>query len=492
VERGHKGRNDQEKRGPGLATRLTAVALKKSTHFIAAGKAYLSAGRQCFPVASTRCRRWLGSLSLQHFQQAANDNHIKNCVSALEAVAHHKDNEGAVHRRLARVGDTIYLDLSDKEGRIVKITPAGWEVGTDYPVHFLRGPNMAPQVVPQKGGSVEDLFNLVNLPPEERPLLLGFLLDCLKGVGPYTILLIGGPQGSAKSTLSKMVRQIVDPAHKAAVRYLQRDVGELALAAEHNALMAYDNVSSLPQWLSDALASLATGSGFGARKFYAQDEEVVFGDSRPIVFNGIPDFADSPDLLDRCIKVNLPSIPDEQRKTDEEVSAAFRRVLPGALGDLLDMVAVGLGNPRVVCDRLPRIASSAKWIMACGCRDFADTYARNREVLADLALANSDLAQGLLILFDQTKTNVEGKVVAPSQALPWAGTATELLEALNNPCGPVPGALHDSRKWPKGNSALSAELNRIAPDLARKGLVVERVVIHGVKLIRVRQDHLAG
>jgi hypothetical protein len=252
---------------------MTNVVLRQCRHFVAEGKAYLQAGRQCFPIASTQCRRWLGAITHQYLGTAANDTQIKNCVSALEAVAHQTNNEGEVYRRLARVGDTIYLDLCDKEGRLVKVSQSGWEVGTDYPVNFLRGPNMATQVVPEKGGSLEDLFNLVNLSPEDRPLLRGFLLDCLKGRGPYTILLIGGPQGSAKSTLSKMVRQIVDPAHKAAVRYLQRDLLELALAAEHNALMAYDNVSSLPQWLSDALASLATGSGFGTRRFYYQDEE---------------------------------------------------------------------------------------------------------------------------------------------------------------------------------------------------------------------------
>jgi hypothetical protein len=238
-------------------------------------------------------------------------------------------------------------------------------------------------------------------------------------------------------------------------------------------------VSSLPQWLSDALASLATGSGFGTRRFYYQDEEVVFGDARPIVFNGIPDFADSADLLDRCIKVNLPHIPDHQRKTEKAVWADFQRVLPGVLGDLLQMVTVGLGNPGFVSDRLPRIADSASWIMACGCADFATTYAANREALADLALSNSDLAQALLILFDPNKKG------PPYLSLPWEGTATELLMALNNPAGPVPGALQDSRKWPKGNSSLSAELNRIAPDLGRKGLVVERGRSRAARTIRI-------
>ena len=82
------------------------------------------------------------------------------------------------------------------------------------------------------------------------PLVRGWMLDCLKGCGPYTVLLVGGEQGSAKSTLCKAVRQAVDPVHKAPARRLQRDEYELAIAAQKNALLVFDNVSSLPQTIT--------------------------------------------------------------------------------------------------------------------------------------------------------------------------------------------------------------------------------------------------
>jgi hypothetical protein len=473
-----------KKRADSLASRLIALAVGHSERFLCDGKAYLASGRDCFALASTPCRRWLRTLSLRSLKQVANDKQLRDTVESLDAMCHAAGRRGRVYRRLARTEDALYLDLCDADCRAVKITAAGWQVVTEYPVHFLRGPNQAPQAVPT-GGSVNDLFDLVNVTADDRPLLLGFLLDCLKGRGPYTVLLVNGPQGSAKSTLTKIVRQVIDPAAKAAARYLQRDVAELALAAEHNALLAYDNVSSLPQWLSDALASLATGAGMGVRRLYTQDEEVIYGDARPIAFNGIPDFAESPDLLDRCVKVTLAPIPAERRKTDEEVCAAFDKALPGVLGDLLNMVSRGLANPDVPCpDGLPRIASTAKWVAACGCSDFAAAYERNRDALTDVAVEGSDLAQGLLILFGLAAgLPADG----PYKQLPWEGTATDLLEALNNPTGVVPGCLRDSRRWPKGNTQLATEVNRVAPDLARKGLAVERVTVQGSKRIRIRK-----
>jgi hypothetical protein len=477
----------KKERGPSPATVLTQAALQASDRlFLCGGKAYLRAGPLCFAVSSTPCRRWLTSVSLRQGKGAPSDNTLKVTAQTLDAVAHEKGEEGEVHRRFARVGNIIYVDLADAESRHVEVTAAGWKVGPDCPANFLRHPNQRPQVLPAKGSGVRDLFRLMNVAPEDWPLLLGFLLDCFKARGPYCVLLINGEQGSAKSTFTKMLRMIVDPVHKAAARHLQRDVMELSLAAEFNYAMAYDNVSSLPQWLSDALASLATGSGFGCRKFHCQDEEVIFGDARPIIINGIPDFAESPDLLDRAIKVTMRTIAE--RRTDEEVWAAFMALLPGVLAELLDMVAKGLANEgAVTTTNLPRIASSAKWIAACGCIEFPDAYASNRQSLADLSLDNSDLAQGLFILFDQTERAGGG---VRGEKLPWEGTPTRLLDLLNY--RPLSGGrtrldfLRDSRRWPKSKNQLGTELNRVIPDLARVGMLVDRVTVNGRKLIRIR------
>jgi hypothetical protein len=55
-------------------------------------------------------------------------------------------------------------------------------------------------------------------------------------------------------------------------------------------LLAFDNVSGLPIWLSDALCRLASGGSFAVRRLYTDDEEVLlvlFEAARPILLNGI-------------------------------------------------------------------------------------------------------------------------------------------------------------------------------------------------------------
>jgi hypothetical protein len=50
--------------------------------------------------------------------------------------------------------------------------------------------------------------------------------------------------------------------------------------AECEWLIAYDNLSSIPHWLSDPLCRLATGGGLSTRELYT--DEVIFDAMRPV------------------------------------------------------------------------------------------------------------------------------------------------------------------------------------------------------------------
>ncbi len=332
--------------------------------------------------------------------------------------------------------------------------------------------------MPEPGGGFQDLRWFLNVTDEEFPLVRGFILDCFKGVGPYTILLINGEQGSAKSTATKILRQVIDPVHKALARRLQRDEYELAIAAQRNAVLFFDNVSSLPQWLSDAIASLATGSGFAVRTLYSQDEETVYGNAVPVCFNGIPDFAESSDLLDRAIRVTLPRIPDDRRLSEDQFEPAFQAARPRILGAVLDAVSAGLRNYEgVKPESLPRMARSARWIAACeaGLPDgeglFTAAYERNREELNALAIENSPVATALVAWMDREEVRA-GKGTGRRNVEPggpWEGSASQLHDELLTV---VNGLTAMSATFPKAPNRLSGELRRLAPALARSGVRV--------------------
>ena len=96
-------------------------------------------------------------------------------------------------------------------------------------------------------------------------LLVAWLLASLRPVGPYPLLAVSGEQGSAKTVLSKLLRALIDP-NTASVRALAREQRELSIAANNGHLLAFDNLSVLPAWLSDALCRLASGGSFALRR----------------------------------------------------------------------------------------------------------------------------------------------------------------------------------------------------------------------------------
>ncbi len=126
------------------------------------------------------------------------------------------------------------------------------------------------------------------------------------------MLVLHGEQGSAKSTLVRILRALIDP-NTAALRAAPRDERDLVIAARNSWCLALDNLSHLPDWLSDALCRLATGSGFATRELYTDAEETIFAAQRPIVLNGIEELATRGDLLDRALLLYLPAIPEAQR-----------------------------------------------------------------------------------------------------------------------------------------------------------------------------------
>src|SRR3974390_2405677 len=169
------------------------------------------------------------------------------------------------------------------------------------PVRFRRTPGMLPLPVPERGGSIETLRSFLNLPSGDGfVLIVAWLLAALRSGGPYPLLAISGEQGSAKTVLSKLLRAVVDP-NVGPVRALPREERELMIAANNGHLLAFDNVSGLPGWLSDALCRLASGGSFAVRRLYTDDEEVLFQAARPTLLNGIEDVIGRPDLADRAI-----------------------------------------------------------------------------------------------------------------------------------------------------------------------------------------------
>ncbi len=322
--------------------------------------------RETWPIRSRRFRAWLRRSYYEATGTAASALAIKLALDQLEARAQFDAPERVVHLRVADQAGSIYLDLADDQWRAIEIASDGWRVISKPPVRFRRPPGLLPLPPPQCGGSLEALRHLLNLPSQDDfVLVVAWLLAALRATGPYPLLVISGEQGSAKTVLCKMLKALIDP-NIAPVRGLARDERELMIAANNSHVLAFDNLSGMPPWLSDALCRLASGGSLAVRQLYTDDEEVLFQAARPTLLNGIEDVIGRPDLADRAIFLTMPPINERDRRPEAELWRKFESARATILGALLDVATHGLKNrSRFRGAALPRMADFALWAWPC-------------------------------------------------------------------------------------------------------------------------------
>jgi hypothetical protein len=219
----------------------------------------------------------------------------------VEAQAQFDSPQRKVSVRLAEQDGLIYLDLADEFWRCIEVSANGWRIAENPAVRFRRSAGMQPLPLPVRGGSIEALAPFVNLASDNNfVLVVAWLLGALRAGGPYPVLAIAGEQGSAKTVLSKLLRAVIDPS-VAPVRALPRDERELFIAASNGHILAFDNLSGLPPWLSDTLCRLTSGGAFSTRRLFTDQDEILFTAARPIILNAIEDVITRPDLTaDAC------------------------------------------------------------------------------------------------------------------------------------------------------------------------------------------------
>jgi hypothetical protein len=377
--------------------------------------------------------------------------------------------EGTVYSLCNRVGGTwgeIWYDLGDESWKAVKITAGGWEMIDRPPILFRRYEHQKPQVIPARGGDPHCLLELLNLPEREnvRVLLMVYLVSCFVPDISHPILILTGPQGSAKSTFFRLLRTVVDPSVTLTLSF-PSSPQELVQQLQHHWLACFDNVTGLPLWLSDTLCRASTGEGVSKRRLYTDDADVLYSFRRAVGISGLINPAIRPDLLDRCIVVELESIGSESRRTEEELQVAFRDRIPVILGGCFDSLVKAM-VPKT--DRetihLPRMADFAKrgLRIAEGLgydpKQFLDAYRDNIGELNEQAIEAQPFIQAVRAVVDE-------------QGGRWEGAATRLLEEAGNIAQKI-GLRTDDKKWPKSPSWVTRRLTEGRINLQADGYEV--------------------
>jgi putative DNA primase/helicase len=141
------------------------------------------------------------------------DQASHEALDAIEAAA----LDGAEHEAFVRVAgddpkspEKIYLDLVDESWRVVEIDARGWQIISNPPVHFFPPKGLRGLPPPKRiniGTGIRKLQALVNVTGDAFIMHVSWMFACLWPSGPYTILVLTGEHGTAKTTAAEVARE---------------------------------------------------------------------------------------------------------------------------------------------------------------------------------------------------------------------------------------------------------------------------------------------
>ncbi|MDO8660052.1 MAG: hypothetical protein Q7K54_05670 [Candidatus Parcubacteria bacterium] len=411
---------------------------------------------------SKQFKRYLSSLYWNSYKKAPNTDAINTALGVIEAKACFDGNKFELFNRVAWLNDSLWYDLTNNNWQAVKINSEKWEIVHEPPILFKHYNHQKLQITPEKNGSIDEIFKFINIQNENHRILLRvYIVSSFIPDFPHPILCLYGSQGSAKSTLSRLLKMLIDPS-AFGVTDFPKDGMELAQKLHNQWFSFFDNVSYLSGNTSDILCRAVTGAGVSKRELYTDGDDIIYHIKRPIGLNGINLIINKPDLLERSLLIELQEIPDDQRKAEKEIMEEFEKCLPKILGSIFDILSKALKiRPAIKLKSMPRMADFALW--GCAITEalgydqnrFSEAYNENINKQNDEALYENPVAMAL--------TNfMEDKEI-------WTGTSTKLLSEIKLI---AQNLKIEEKTLPKAPNALSRILNQIKPNLKKIGIEI--------------------
>ncbi len=409
-------------------------------------------------VRSGKFRSWVSRRYYETNKKTMGGAALEDAITVFVAKA--GDNPTReVFTRIAHYQGKLYIDLCNQDWEFVEVDQRGWHIITNPPIPFKQTRGMKQLPTPLLSMDKDyDLREFTNLDDDGWYLVMGWLLGAY-GPGDYPILVLNGEQGSGKSTLSEVLRRLIDP-NEADLRSSPRDEQTLMIAASNSHVLAFDNLSSVPDWLSDSLCRISTGAGFASRQLYTDSEEIILSVKRPMLINGITDLVTRGDLLSRSIILTVPPLDDTNRRAKVDFWNEFEAAQPYLFGEILDSLTFALANhKKTKLAQYPRMADFARWVAATGPGigwdpgKFLKTYEIAAQNATVAVLDNSMIANELQILIKQNPN--------------WKGTTMDLLAKFQVQSVYSPSEDYFHKLKP---NTMAGELRRLAPTLRKVGI----------------------
>ena len=412
-------------------------------------------------LLGAKFKSWLMAMFYKSSGKAARDQSVREALQVLDGLAQHDGEQKAVHIRVAKLGDAVFVDLAQPGNSLAaKIEAGRWELVQTHEIRFMRPDTMRPLPTPTAAAGMGALWQFVNVPEGARLLVLAWLLECLRPDGVFPVLEILGEAGSAKSTLQRILRMLVDP-NASNLRSPPKSVEDVFISASLNWVASFENVSHLAAPMQDALCVLATGGGYAKRKLYSDGDESVINVVRPVVLNGISACITAHDLIDRSICIEPQRI--QTRREDADIEREFEAAYPGLVASLFQLMAQTLKelpDTQLPASENIRLAGFARLGLAMEralgepAGEFLRQFHASRQESIARTIDASPVATALVEWFE-ARASRNAELSAKALLLEVEGFKPQGAEA-----------------WPKTAKGFGDALRRAAPSLRYMGIEV--------------------
>ena len=191
---------------------------------------------------SERFKRWLVN--------NGNDLKYKDAKNAIDNLRAKAEFDEIVEEReiCTRIGcnaGKIYLCLYDKEHRVIEIDAEGWRIIDEYKAPVLFIPSSSGAIpIPERGGSINDLREFMNVNDDDFRLIVGWLLASLNPDVDRPILWVNGEKGYGKTELTNLLKKLIDPDATGALAPVD-SVRDFKVIASSRYIVGLDNISKI-------------------------------------------------------------------------------------------------------------------------------------------------------------------------------------------------------------------------------------------------------
>jgi len=392
-------------------------------------------------------------------------NEVNEYLQDYAEMALKKEN---IWYRVAPIQNGIEIDLGDDGHTNIQVLPSQVIItNNNSQVLFNRPPNMRPFESPYSQGDLSLINKYLNLSDADTLLIIAWLSYTLAHPkypsSNYVHLILGGDQGSGKTTMCRFIQELLDPS-TIGVQSFPTNPKDLGIAAEQSHVLFYDNMRSIKQSMADSLCIASTGGNMTTRQLYTNDGMHALNLHCPVVMNSLHPIINQPDLAQRSLPLTLKRITGSNRKAESELVKKFHEDLPMIFRGLLDLIsnifthlpATEPTNPERMYDFSHWLAAMEK-VNAMPCGVYQSAYSH---VLQDAmldSLLDNPLAEAIIAFADNMDAST------------WSDTPSRLLTELNMS---IDIRTQRSSDWPSNAISLSKRLISMKGGLLSQGIEV--------------------